>query len=67
MKNKRLFFCMGLLIDEKNIDLLNAVAQRERAPLYLVGETTDDQHLVFVDSKTGEKPIDLQLADMRLL
>jgi len=55
---------MGLLIDEKNIDLLNAVAQRERAPLYLVGETTDDQHLVFVDSKTGEKPIDLQLADM---
>ncbi len=55
---------MGLLIDEKNIELLNAVAQRERAPLYVVGETTADQHLAFIDSKTGEKPIDLQLADM---
>lgn len=55
---------MGLLIDEKNIELLNAVAQRERAPLYVVGETTNDQHFAFVDSKTGEKPIDLQLSDM---
>ena len=31
---------MGLLIDEHHIDHVNRIAERERAPLYVVGETT---------------------------
>ena len=32
---------MGLLIDEKHIEHVRKIAERERAPLYVVGETTD--------------------------
>src|SRR5690606_680803 len=49
---------MGLVIKEKDLDLLKAVAERERAPMYVVGETTGDMRFTFEDSRTGEKPID---------
>ena len=39
---------MGLLIDEKHIDHVARIAERERAPLYVVGETTGDAHFSFV-------------------
>ncbi len=55
---------MGLVINEKDIDTLKKVAQRERAPMYTVGEATGDLQFTFEDSRTGEKPIDLQLAHM---
>ena len=42
---------------------MERVAQRERAPMYVVGETTGDHRFVFSDSK-GTKPIDLEMADM---
>ncbi|KGO00960.1 phosphoribosylformylglycinamidine synthase [Porphyromonas sp. COT-290 OH3588] len=54
---------MGLLVGEEHIDTLRRVAERERAPLYVVGETTDDMRLVFAKDN-GEKPIDLALSDM---
>ncbi|MDO4707036.1 MAG: phosphoribosylformylglycinamidine synthase [Porphyromonadaceae bacterium] len=54
---------MGLLVGEKHIDQLKRIAERERAPLYVVGETTDDMRLVFAKDN-GEKPIDLALGDM---
>lgn len=54
---------MGLVVKEKDLDILQKVADRERAPLYVVGETTGDMHLKFVDDK-GNAPIDWQLADM---
>ena len=38
---------MGLLIDEKHIDEVKKIAERERAPLYVVGETTGDAHFCF--------------------
>jgi len=55
---------MGLVIKEKDIDLLKAVAERERAPMYVVGETTGDMRFTFEDARTGEKPIDWSLSDM---
>ncbi len=55
---------MGLVIKEKDLDLLKAVAERERAPMYVVGETTGDMRFTFEDSRTGEKPIDWSLNDM---
>lgn len=54
---------MGLVIHEKNVEDLKRVAERERAPMYVVGETTGDMHLKFVDDK-GNAPIDWQLAEM---
>ena len=49
---------MGLLIDEKHIDAVEKIARRERAPLYVVGETTGDGRFCFVQ-KDGIKPFDL--------
>ena len=54
---------MGLLIDEKHIDHVRRIAERERAPLYVVGETTGDAHFSFKQGD-GIKPFDLDVAQM---
>ena len=54
---------MGLLIDEKHIDHVRRIAERERAPLYVVGETTGDAHFSFRQGD-GVKPFDLDVAQM---
>ena len=53
----------GLLIDEKHIEHVRRIAERERAPLYVVGETTGDAHFSFVQAD-GVKPFDLDVAQM---
>lgn len=55
---------MGLVLKEKDIDLLKRISDRERAPMYVVGDVTGDEQFTFVDRKTGDKPIDLKLEDM---
>ena len=54
---------MGFVIDEQHIEYVNRVAERERAPMYVVGETTADDRFVF-HRKDGVNPIDLAMADM---
>ena len=54
---------MGLLIDEKHLEHVQRIAERERAPLYVVGETTGDAHFSFVQGE-GKKPFDLDVAQM---
>ncbi|WP_289740527.1 phosphoribosylformylglycinamidine synthase [Muribaculum intestinale] len=54
---------MGLVIEEKDIDYVRTIAERERAPFYVVGETTGDDRFVF-EQADGVKPIDLGMADM---
>jgi phosphoribosylformylglycinamidine synthase len=54
---------MGLVINDKDLTLLEEIALRERAPLYEAGHTTADHQLVFHDKKNGSKPINLQLDD----
>ena len=54
---------MGLVLHEDDINKLKAVADRERSPMYVVGETTGDMSFVFKDDK-GNAPINWQLADM---
>lgn len=54
---------MGLLIDGEHIDHVRKIAERERAPLYVVGETTGDAHFSFVQGD-GVKPFDLDVAQM---
>ena len=55
---------MGLVMKEEHVDLLTKIAERERAPIYDIGETTGDMQFTFENSKTGEKPIDWQLGYM---
>ncbi|MBD5284766.1 MAG: phosphoribosylformylglycinamidine synthase, partial [Bacteroides sp.] len=54
---------MGMVIDEKDIEYVKRIADRERAPFYVVGETTGDDRFVF-EQPDGIKPIDLAMADM---
>lgn len=54
---------MGLLIYDKDIENVQRIAERERAPMYVVGETTGDMRFVF-EQKDGERPIDLEMDDM---
>jgi phosphoribosylformylglycinamidine synthase len=51
---------MGLVIGEKDLALLSRISDRERAPLYNVGEITGDMHFCFKRAQ-GKKPIDLDL------
>ncbi|WP_010133886.1 phosphoribosylformylglycinamidine synthase [Ochrovirga pacifica] len=55
---------MGLVIKEENIDYLNRVAERERSPMYTVGDVTNDNVFKFEGKKSGLKPMDLNLNDM---
>jgi phosphoribosylformylglycinamidine synthase len=52
---------MGLVVGKKDIPLLQQLSERERAPFYVVGETTGDMHFKFENQKTGEKPVDWNL------
>ena len=54
---------MGMIIGEEHIDYVRRIADRERSPMYVVGETTGDDRFVFRRSD-GVKPIDLAMADM---
>lgn len=54
---------MGLVIGEKDIDTLNRVAERERSPMYTVGDVTNDHRFTFQSKTTGLKPMDYALED----
>ena len=54
---------MGLLIKEEDTARVRRIAERERAPMYVVGETTGDMRFVFAQ-RDGTCPIDLRLEDM---
>ncbi|WP_108423021.1 phosphoribosylformylglycinamidine synthase [Flagellimonas amoyensis] len=55
---------MGLVIGEKDIELLDRVAARERSPIYQVGTVTGDHKFTFTSGTTGETPMNLELSDM---
>ena len=54
---------MGLLIDEEAIEHVKKIAERERAPMYVVGETTGDAHFSF-EQADGVRPFDLDVDQM---
>ena len=54
---------MGLVIGKKNIDFLKQIADRERAPMYQVGDVTADHRFTFESKSTGLKPMDYALED----
>ena len=54
---------MGMVIKKDDIAYVREIADRERAPMYVVGETTGDHRFVF-EQPDGVKPIDLAMSDM---
>ena len=55
---------MGLVIGQKDIDTLQRIADRERSPMYQVGDVTTDHRFTFKSKTTGLSPMDLHLDDM---
>lgn len=55
---------MGLVISEEHIETLQKIADRERSPMYQVGDVTGDHRFTFESSSNGNKPMDLELGDM---
>ena len=55
---------MGLVIAEKHIDTLQKIAERERSPIYTVGDVTGNDRFTFESKTKGDKPMDLALEDM---
>ena len=54
---------MGLVIGQKDIDTLQRIADRERSPMYQVGDVTADHRFTFESKTTGLKPMDYALED----
>ncbi|MDT0647291.1 phosphoribosylformylglycinamidine synthase [Zunongwangia sp. F260] len=55
---------MGLVIGESKLEMLKNIADRERSPIYEVGDVSGDHRFTFEGKTSGEKPMDLALADM---
>ena len=55
---------IGLVIHDKDIDLLHRIADRERSPFYTVGKVTNDGKFVFKSNKLPKNPMDFKLIDM---
>ena len=55
---------MGLIVSEKNLEILEKIAKRERSPIYIVGKVTNDNKFIFESPTKGTKPMDLNLEDM---
>ncbi|WP_027124777.1 phosphoribosylformylglycinamidine synthase [Gelidibacter mesophilus] len=55
---------MGLVIAEKHLETLQKIADRERSPMYTVGDVTGNHRFTFESKSTGQKPMDLEMEDM---
>jgi len=52
---------MGLVMKKVSVDSFRRIAERERAPIYIIGEITGDNQFTLMNPVTGEKPIDIKL------
>lgn len=52
---------MGIAIGAAHTELLKKVADRERAPMYVVGEATGDHRFVFARQNKSQSPVDLEV------
>ena len=58
---------MGLVIAEEHLETLNKIADRERSPMYTVGDVTGNDRFTFESKTKGDKPMDLALEDLSLI
>ena len=54
---------MGLIISEKDYDILKKIADREKAPCYKVGKVKKDKKFIVLSSSSNKYPINLSLSD----
>jgi phosphoribosylformylglycinamidine synthase len=54
---------MGLVVNKVNVEELQKISERERAPFYVIGKITGDHRFRFTDPTKHESPIDLDLTD----
>ncbi len=52
---------MGLVLHADDVEKMQRVAERERAPFYIAGEITGDMNFSFKNPLTGDAPINLPL------
>lgn len=52
---------MGLVLHANDVEKMQRVAERERAPFYVAGNITGDMNFSFSNPNTGEAPINLPL------
>ncbi len=55
---------MGFVTGKENLAWIQRIAERERSPYYVIGETTGDHRFTFINRKNGDKPIDMELATL---
>ncbi|MCL2727886.1 MAG: phosphoribosylformylglycinamidine synthase [Bacteroidales bacterium] len=55
---------MGLVLKAADIPQLQKIAERERAPLYVIGEVNNSHRFTIENPPTGEKPVDMELSDL---
>jgi phosphoribosylformylglycinamidine synthase len=55
---------MGFITEKENLGWIQRIAERERSPFYVIGETSGDHRFTFVNRKNGERPIDMELATL---
>jgi phosphoribosylformylglycinamidine synthase len=55
---------MGLVISDEHLETLHKIADRERSPIYDVGDVTGEHRFTFESKSNGDKPMDLALSDM---
>lgn len=54
---------MGLLVEQDAIDHIRKIAEREKSPMYVVGETTGDNRFFF-EQADKKRPFDLMMDQM---
>ncbi|WP_343485968.1 phosphoribosylformylglycinamidine synthase [Allomuricauda sp. d1] len=52
---------MGLVMDDEHMGLLQRISERERSPMYEVGEVTGDHRFCFESKDDNQNPMDLEL------
>lgn len=55
---------MGVAIGAKGVENFNRIAERERAPFYVVGEATGDHKLTFATKNKSIRPFDLMVDNL---
>ncbi|MCW9023191.1 MAG: phosphoribosylformylglycinamidine synthase, partial [Gammaproteobacteria bacterium] len=50
-----------LAVSSENLDTFSAICERERCPFAVVGEATEEQHLILGDAHFDNTPIDMPL------
>ena len=55
---------MGLIISPEDLDTFKRIAERERSPMYEVGDVSGDDRFTFESASTKDRPMDLALSDM---